>query len=136
MSDRIRFTCFSGAWRLGRRTTFLESYMLDDKAIKLFTNGHCHSFALAMHKLTGWALVCQYGSPYHGNERRHMYVLDPRTGYAVDAGDEYIMDDDCRVLKHVPKFNERWLPLQADDALTFAKMRLMGLGYYNREAAA
>lgn len=30
---------------------------IDRDVISVFTSGHCHSFALAMHKLTGWKMV-------------------------------------------------------------------------------
>ncbi len=116
---RTRFT-YWGKHHLCRRTALLSPGVLDERATRIFTDGRCHSFATAMHRLTGWKFVGQYREGC----LVHLLVLEPRTGLAVDAESGHDMDASYRVLRRKPRLNRNWLPLQADDAMPFAKARL------------
>lgn len=40
----------------GDRLT-IKKNVIDEKAVQLYSNGHCHSLAIAIHRATGWPMV-------------------------------------------------------------------------------
>ncbi len=54
-----------------------EGKVVDENAIRAFTNGQCHAFALAVHMLTGWEMK---GLSRHGEDKNspnHCVVVAP-----------------------------------------------------------
>jgi hypothetical protein len=64
-----------------RRAAALTPGVLDRRATEVFTRGQCHSFALALQRLTGWGLI----GMYHDRGLTHLAVVEPLSGLAVDA---------------------------------------------------
>jgi hypothetical protein len=67
-------TCFITHW--GRYYIHPKKVNADWKAT--FTCGQCHSFAVAIHALTGWALYAIGG---YGDSPDHIVVRDPERGF-------------------------------------------------------
>lgn len=55
----------------------LEAGVIDDTAEHVFTHGHCHSLALALHEATGWDIIGSL-SGWNGDDTPdHVGVLVP-----------------------------------------------------------
>lgn len=64
------------------RRYVLEPGVIDDRSMLAFTNGHCHSLALAIHERTGWETVGLYSG---SGSLEHVLAADP-AGRFVDIG--------------------------------------------------
>ena len=53
-----------------------EGKVVDDNAIRAFTNGQCHAFALAVHELTGWELNGLHW-PHNSGSPNHCVAITP-----------------------------------------------------------
>ena len=65
-----------------RRAAALTPGVLGRRAIEVFTRGQCHSFALALQRLTGWGLI----GMYHDRGLTHLAVVEPLSGLAAAPG--------------------------------------------------
>lgn len=66
---------FGDEWKIKR-------HLDDARRSGVFTNGHCHSLAFALHKLTGWDLIA--AGTHEECEPRHIAVQSP-TGRIFDV---------------------------------------------------
>jgi hypothetical protein len=57
---------------------------IDKNAMKAFSNGQCHSLAIALHKLTNWPIygICDWSNST--DDPGHIVVKNPRNGGFVD----------------------------------------------------
>lgn len=112
---------------------------IDDSASEVFTHGHCHSFAYALHRLTGWQLVGLYHpcqplgdcTPWHCCvETPSGDVLDIDGGNALQRFEEY----GCTIKRSLTEADvlnfERidYLPINIEAAMPFA---INALSRYN-----
>jgi hypothetical protein len=67
---------------------------LNHNASVVFTRGHCHSLALALHKLTGWPIF-GVGYSWDSGEPAHCVVYCPEL-------DDYVDIDGPSVIKRFP----------------------------------
>lgn len=116
--------------------TELPEGILSRKAKFVFSHGHCHSFALALARLTGGTLYAHR----HGSGRiRHIWVRLPDSNTLVDAEEKFELDPQCAAqharLAPLPKgykFTGRgWRKAQPEKAMSFAKARLAELTLTN-----
>lgn len=98
---------------------------LTPEARWVFTNGHCHSFALALRKLTGWKLVAQ-----EGPRGVVLHVLVARADRSplvvVDAAKSLVLPQrGPNILGFHCKFRGRgWLKPEVEKLMPFALRRL------------
>lgn len=59
---------------------------INKDAVKAFSNGQCHSLALAIHELTGFPIygVCDWSNSE--NDPGHVVVKNPKNGGFIDIG--------------------------------------------------
>lgn len=115
-----------------------------EKIEDVFTSGNCHSFALALHALTGWELM----GMYRGGETdmaSHVFVKNEK-GNFVDVTGERTPEEFYRewrgefksITKNdidswVEKFNTEgmgYIPARVKDTLPFAKRLLKAIDGY------
>ena len=106
--------------------------VIDDAAITVFSQGQCHSLALAIHKLTGWRIIGAGGpdpnSPWHClvyHPTRKGYI--DIKGFREHHGQRRVVNKRLP-LKTINKGMDKYLPLQVEDAIPFAKTVLRDLG--------
>lgn len=117
-----------------------DSGAVDYNAVRVFTRGHCHSFALALHKLTGWPM---FGIGCTPNSPSHCVVYCPQL-------DEYIDIEGAGVKERwADQFERQFCALEAgqipdligyrepdvESALPFAKTVLQSLPIATSEPA-
>jgi hypothetical protein len=115
-----------------KMVTDLPPGILSEEARHIFQHGHCHSFALALAKLTGGAV---YG--YLGWDWRtvlHIYVRLPNSNLFVDAKEmfDYALLPKGGLINKLPpdyKFTPMrkgigWFKAQPEKAMSFAVARL------------
>ena len=101
---------------------------LTAEAREAFSNGHCHSFALALRQLTGWQIMGLIGP-----DRRtvtHVYCRKPDGVTYVDIKGE-CETDSLAMLRDLTgcKFRGKgWLKPDVAAALPFAQARLKEMG--------
>lgn len=84
----------------------IPSFQPDVGDLEYFTQGSCHEFAIALHRITGWPmLVCSSPEPYGSDEDGeeidsviHVYVVNPETSEAYDV--RGIRPSDIETLKN------------------------------------
>lgn len=81
--------------------------LIDHEAHRLFNEGHCHSLAFALHKLTNWPI---FGAVYdfEDNLPGHTLVLSPEGWLDIDGLHDVAYWDDCRRLNE--SHFKAWLP--------------------------
>jgi hypothetical protein len=105
----------------------------------VLTNGHCHSFALALHRLTNWPIV---GRIRHGKVE-HVFCQMP-DGRLVDAECLMILPEELSDARSDPEFHalhlgseflpeDGWLNSVEDVLIPFAQTRLEELTRENGE---
>ena len=77
MKEKITMPIWIGHPNPVTATVVMTAGKLDRKAKVVFTRGHCHSLALAVHKLTGWQI---YGLADDEGDYIHIMVKTPK-GY-------------------------------------------------------
>ena len=53
-----------------------EGRVVDENAVRAFTNGQCHAFALAVHELTEWEM-CGLHWPHNSGSPNHCVAITP-----------------------------------------------------------
>ena len=109
-----------------------EDGVIDEDVIKTFVCGHCHSFALTLHKKTGWPIVgfiCEETNDTP-NSPGHCAVYCPQLDDYIDVSGpgafERYRDDngDTEVkffaVEEIPQF-DGYLPLRTEVAEPFAE---------------
>lgn len=107
--------CYTLTAHSGRYT--LTPGVIDRNAKLCFTRGHCHSFALAVHKLTGWPL---YGlqSAYlraAGDTPYHVVVKMPDGDFMDIGGGAALERWEQHYIDHIP------FPYTAKQVMNFCK---------------
>ena len=107
-----------------------------------FTNGNCHSFALALHKLTGWPMFGLYKDDEYPDIPHHIVVRTPRGAFLDVQGrganrrwQKYGMFEYRPVRKgHLRQMVQKWhdagvglIPSNVAGALPFAERLLSKL---------
>jgi hypothetical protein len=101
---------------------------LTPEARNVFSNGHCHSFALALSQLTGWPVVGLIAPD--GRTVGHVLCLKP-DGMLVDIREEYRGGNNPAMLRSMAGCKWRgkgWLKPDVAAALPFAQARLREMG--------
>lgn len=79
---------FLTIWNFGNVTKIdiNKKGTIDANAKRCFQNGHCHSLALAINKLTGWPIygICDQSNAI--TDPGHIVVKNPRNGGFIDIG--------------------------------------------------
>lgn len=119
----------------GRRTTTdLIEGVIDSDARNVFMRGQCHSFALAMHRETGWPIVGFKDEEDYHDSPGHCAVFCPQLNEYVDVegvGAKERRDESAarhgKTIKVIPikpykigKLKD-YLPIKAREARPFAK---------------
>lgn len=124
---------------LGKKTSSdLENGVLDAASERAINNGHCHSFAVALSLLTGWAVV---GEHYQGRRQvSHVYCMMNDNETLVDC--RHTMKAAYTwplTMLGFPRYRhgelvlgykfkgKGWLPLKVDELMPFAKSRVAEL---------
>lgn len=69
-----------------KRYNIRQKIVLNDKSAPyVFTTGHCHSFALAVNKLTGWPIYGVCDKTNKVNDPGHCVNRNPKTGGYLDV---------------------------------------------------
>jgi hypothetical protein len=120
----LHFSCHRGSYEL-------EPGVLDEGARVTFTNGHCHSLALAIHRLTGWAICgADYATDdFEGYEHvpNHVFIQRPDGEYldvtgVFDPGEQWGWDvEEIDPERVEGNFEDCYLAERADDARPWAE---------------
>jgi hypothetical protein len=90
-------------------------------------NGHCHSFALALRRLTNWPLVGRCD----GRAVGHVFCARPNPLTLIDAAGTLVYDEEImqpiRGLDGYKFAGKRWLKPEVDAVMPFAESRLKEL---------
>lgn len=109
------------------------------KAIDIFTNGQCHSFALAIHKLTGWDIygLVDYSQDDCKSAPGHIVnrFRDTRDYIDIEGLGALKRRKEWYPKTKVIKLSEYslhnlicYLPIEAEKAMPFAKNLLLKIG--------
>jgi hypothetical protein len=110
---------------------------LTPEARWIFGNGHCHSFALAIRKLTGWKLVVKNHKNLRGQINHVLVAVGNRTPLTlIDSEKTLVLPDPSPDIEGVTyKFRGRgWLKAEVEIALPFARTRLAELEHESANA--
>ena len=103
---------------------------LTPEARWVFAAGHCHSFALAIQRLTGWKLVVRKRKSRSGSVQHVFVAVEGRTPLTlIDSNCTWVVEGQSPDIPGVQcKFKvEGWLKAEVDLALPFARTRLAEL---------
>jgi hypothetical protein len=128
----MRMTKWEYEWFGFPADATLSAGVLDDVAVDVFVMGNCHSFAVALHRLTGLPLVRAHNESrpdrepwWHAGVRYGGDFVDVRGRKPMDP-DQLDEDVAGAVYEEVPESffavdcDDR-MPLRVDDALPFAR---------------
>ncbi len=101
-----------------------ENGVLTPQVRWVLMNAHCHSFALALSRLTNWSLV----GTRHGRAVDHVFCARPDPLTLIDAAGTLVYDEEImppiRELDGYKFAGKSWLRLEVDAVMPFAESRL------------